>query len=162
MNTALSPYSPAPLTLEDLAERWSYSEAEMRRLIRWGLLDAVRLSRQKTMVLAKDADLYERHAIRREPFAMAVYFARAEHTRLIKIGTSLNVRERMKALCTANSERITVLAMCPGHTNLEAWYHSKFSAERSHGEWFKPSRRLRANVELIRATFGVPEWVQPA
>jgi len=160
MNTALSPTRAPPLTIEELAARWSFSEAEVRRLIRWGVLDAVRLGPQRTMILAEDADFYERHAIRREPFAAAVYFAQADSTRLIKIGTSLNVRERMKALGTANSERINLRALCPGHTNTESWFHAKFASDRSHGEWFRPSRRLRANVKVLHATFGLPEWTQ--
>jgi hypothetical protein len=77
-----------------------------------------------------------------------VYFMRRE--RLIKIGTTTNVRRRAAEL------NATVLARCFGSYSEEAQLHAKFASLRRHGEWFEPGPELMKLINAIRAEQGMP------
>lgn len=82
------------------------------------------------------------------PFEGWVYFMRRE--RLIKIGTTTNVRRRAAEL------NATVLARCPGSYSEEKQLHAKFAAHRRHGEWFEPAPELMRLINAIRAEQSLP------
>jgi excisionase family DNA binding protein len=104
MNTALS---PPPLTIDEVAERWHYSADSVRRLIRAGALAASRIGPQRLLVLADDVAEYERYALAREPLTReVVYFAQAQRSKLIKIGSAQDAKQRIAGIQTGNSEPV--------------------------------------------------------
>jgi Meiotically up-regulated gene 113 len=65
----------------------------------------------------------------------------------VKIGTSTNLRRRLKAI---NPEEL--LAIEQGGVGVESERHKQFSELRTHGEWFKLEGRLVQHIEQLRAT----------
>lgn len=74
-----------------------------------------------------------------------IYFI--ECNGLLKIGTAVNSRVRLKGLQTGNPEPMTLLGEIPGSQADEAGLHQCFHAFRVRGEWFRYSDELRAFVE---------------
>jgi hypothetical protein len=54
----------------------------------------------------------------------------------IKIGTSLNVQNRLNELQVGSPVRLTLLATCAGGRQMEESLHRQFAAFRLSGEWF--------------------------
>ena len=75
-----------------------------------------------------------------------VYFMRRE--RLIKIGTTCNLKQRAQQL------NATVLARVPGGYTEEAQMHARFASLRTHGEWFEPGPELLELINRIRKDQG--------
>lgn len=72
-----------------------------------------------------------------------VYFIRAEHSGLIKIGCATNPTARLRALSTGSAEPLKLLAVWQGGgRDAERQMHELFAPYRSHGEWFHPSEEL--------------------
>lgn len=76
-----------------------------------------------------------------------VYFMRRE--RLIKIGTTYNLKQRASVL------NATVLARMPGSYSEEARLHNQFANLRRHGEWFEPGPELMKLINKLRKAEGV-------
>lgn len=55
---------------------------------------------------------------------------------VVKIGTTSNLRARLRTIQTGSPVRLEVLWSCPGGRNLEAYLHDAFSPLRLEGEWF--------------------------
>jgi len=84
--------------------------------------------------------------ISREPIkAPGVYVVGFQ--RFIKIGTSVNVKERVAGLQTAVPVPLKTYAVLPGGQPEEASLHRRFSAYRLNGEWFRRTGRIAAWVE---------------
>lgn len=86
-----------------------------------------------------------------------VYFARRE--RLIKIGTTTNLRHRMMAL------HAQALATEPGDLVRERQLHDRFKHLRASGrsrEWFHPEPELIAYINELRAASGILPVDSPA
>lgn len=81
----------------------------------------------------------------------SVYFIRAKASGLIKIGYSGNVEARLSQLQTGSAETLELAAVLEGPPELERALHRAYAEERLHGEWFRPSTRLRALVEGLQA-----------
>jgi hypothetical protein len=77
-----------------------------------------------------------------------VYFLRAS-TGDIKIGYTTDVPRRVSELQRASPLSLTLLNYRPGTRADEAHFHSVFSRQRLHGEWFSPSPTLLANAWRI-------------
>lgn len=77
-----------------------------------------------------------------------VYFLRAETTRLIKIGVSRDIRQRIVALQTGSPDKLVLMGIirCDAPKDFERELHSRFGRDRSHGEWFRPSEALEALI----------------
>lgn len=77
-----------------------------------------------------------------------VYFVRAETTRLIKIGISRDMVQRLKALQTGSPDKLSVMGVirCERPVDTERAFHAQFRRQHSHGEWFKPSAELDAFI----------------
>jgi len=73
--------------------------------------------------------------------AASVYFVQAGNG-LIKIGMSLNVNSRIKALQQASPLKLSLLKTIDGGRKMEASLHKTFKHLRSHGEWFFPQQDL--------------------
>lgn len=81
-----------------------------------------------------------------------VYFASAEQPGCpIKIGHSIDVEKRLKALQTSSPETFVLLASVPGDTRAEFFFHSLVSRHRISGEWFKPAPELLLLIDDIKA-----------
>lgn len=87
-----------------------------------------------------------------------VYYVRLDEQR-IKIGFSINLQARLRALRVPDS---ALLAVEPGGRDLETRRHHQFQGERIHRnrEDFRPTDRLLTWIDSIRYTHGLPDWAQ--
>jgi|SRR5271157_512113 len=84
------------------------------------------------------------------------YFAQAVQTELIKIGHAGDVEQRLRGLRNIIPDELKLLGVVSEKRYCEATIHQMFALERTHGEWFKPSKRLMKFIEKT----AVP-WVKP-
>jgi len=76
-----------------------------------------------------------------------VYFVRGSVTGLIKIGSAINPKRRVKAMQTGSGETLELLSMIPEDGQLsEATLHVALADSRVHGEWFKMTDRLQSII----------------
>lgn len=67
----------------------------------------------------------------------------------IKIGRSSDPDARLNQLRTASSARLTLMAVEPGGSEVEAHLHRKFADVRHIGEWFYGSGSLRTYISRV-------------
>ncbi len=85
-----------------------------------------------------------------------VYFAKSTPGDLIKIGASLNVRNRLAYLRdTGGMIRLDCVAYAPGGAQFEKFLHHTFRESREGGEWFRPTAELVGLIRVVRST----DWV---
>lgn len=65
-----------------------------------------------------------------------VYFLHAESTRLVKVGVSTGVENRIRSLQCVSPVRLILLGTFKGGRHTERDLHLRFEKHRSHGEWF--------------------------
>lgn len=70
-----------------------------------------------------------------------VYFIRSN--KLVKIGYTRDVKQRLTTLKIGNHEKLELLFSLRGGLKLEDYFHSLFSKDHARGEWFKFSDRIR-------------------
>jgi hypothetical protein len=80
-----------------------------------------------------------------------VYFVQGEKTGLIKIGKSSNFTRRLANLRNGGPDRLTCLAVIVRAYD-DTVYHDRFSNDRVHGEWFKPSEKLMNFINALPTT----------
>lgn len=82
------------------------------------------------------------------PVRPLVYFVQAHALRLIKIGSTVDVGDRLRILQTGSPDKLELVgAICSDDAfRLEEDLHHRFAAHREHGEWFQPAAAL---LELI-------------
>jgi hypothetical protein len=111
------------------------------------------------------------HAVRRKPVKNTrrvplpdhyrtpgvVYFARSADQ--IKIGFTINLKERLAKLQTGTPGSLELLAAVPGTRGLERHLHHKFGGSRVRGEWFAVTDAILAFVRDHSAN-GAEERVQ--
>ena len=85
-----------------------------------------------------------------DPDNRFVYFALAE-TGLIKIGCSVNPRQRVITLASETGVRHRLLAQICGSTRLENHIHRHLASSLSHREWFRPTLNVLAMVADIQS-----------
>lgn len=76
-----------------------------------------------------------------------VYLVGVVGDRVAKIGTTINLKARLKALQASTPRPLSVLWSAPGGRGLESWLHARFAGCRRHGEWFDLGRDPVAVVE---------------
>lgn len=76
----------------------------------------------------------------------ALYLIRNDHTGLIKIGVSVDVRKRLVCLERAAGVRLHVLASIEAASDLERSLHDALYQTRTIGEWFGQSHDLMGIV----------------
>jgi len=87
------------------------------------------------------------HLVRDITETSVIYVAICRHCNAYKIGTSNNLRTRVKQLKTANPY-LTVLYVGRGSYLMEAHFHKLFSDKRIRGEWFNlSSEDIRILIE---------------
>ena len=96
-----------------------------------------------------------------------IYFIQCQSTNNIKIGFTDGDPDKRKAeLQTGSAAGLNLLFAMPGDRATEKAWHSKFSADRVHGEWFKPTGELLCRIldESRKIAFdqGVASVPQPA
>jgi hypothetical protein len=84
---------------------------------------------------------------------MFVYFVQGEMTRLIKVGITRNVDQRLRDLQCDSPDRLTLLASMAGNHKLELALHEKFQQSRRHGEWFAPDPDLLSFIAGIASDY---------
>lgn len=67
----------------------------------------------------------------------------------IKIGHSVDVASRLKALRLSSPMWLRVFATCAGGEPREAAYHQQFAAHRLHGEWFVRHPDILAEIDRL-------------
>lgn len=83
------------------------------------------------------------------PWASFVYFVQAGEDGPIKIGRTSDVRTRLERMQTGSHAPLRLLCVVPGAGRMEAAFHRALEASRMGGEWFRPTRELRATVEEL-------------
>ncbi len=80
-----------------------------------------------------------------------VYFMQAGEAGPIKIGLTVNLKQRLTEHQTSNPERLAIHAAIAGPPSNERVLHRFYKREWIRGEWFRPSLRLRAFVDHVAA-----------
>lgn len=75
-----------------------------------------------------------------------VYFIEGEGTGLVKIGFAESVSSRISQMRTGSPVRLILLCTITGGKDVEREMHRRFSADRSHGEWFRLSDAIKAFI----------------
>lgn len=96
---------------------------------------------QRVMAKALDSNLYE---------DQVVYFIERPQDSKVKIGISRDVESRMAAIKASCGMDLRLLGCMNGGRTLERMLHSKFSALRVTGEWFRLEGSLK---DFIAKTF---------
>jgi len=76
-----------------------------------------------------------------------VYFAGKGDT--VKIGISVNPKERIRNLQVASPDLVTLLATQKGGRDVELKLHERFKGDRIMGEWFKMSDELKQYINSL-------------
>lgn len=74
-----------------------------------------------------------------------VYFLHAVGTNFIKIGNALDVGFRLQYLQTGCPHKLELIATCTKHN--EGYYHKKYHANRTQGEWFEFTNESINNIK---------------
>lgn len=140
--TAATKFYIAGIPIRSIAEIMAWDEESVEKIIRRYVGRAAltksiieQLNSAGTQA-AKPADLPTMHAVG------GVYFIAAGE--FVKIGWSISVPERLKALQTSSSRKLTVLRVIPGEREDEAKFHREFAEHRAEGEWFRIEGTLAA------------------
>lgn len=89
-----------------------------------------------------------------------VYFLRAEHSGLVKIGWTANIVDRVIRLRHSCPYDVRLLAIQPGPRQLEMAYHANFRSAHQHAEWFRfDDEVIRWLVTHMRHTYAA-EWAE--
>lgn len=78
-----------------------------------------------------------------------IYFAQAEGSPLVKIGTSERVSARLKQIAKELNRPVSLLAVCAGGRAEESMLHDRFAELRQHGEWFWPNDDLMVHITSV-------------
>jgi len=89
-----------------------------------------------------------------------VYFIRDDASHRIKIGTSINPFDRLRALQTGSSARLRLMAICEGGRKGEREFHERFDRYRLTGEWFDDANRQITRILLMSLNEG-SFWPDP-
>lgn len=76
-----------------------------------------------------------------------VYFYADIKKKAVKIGTSVQLEQRLNTLQNSNPNKLTLLNVIPGDCKIESEWHKHFQQLRLHGEWFTLTDDLRKAIE---------------
>lgn len=82
-----------------------------------------------------------------------IYFIQASKSKLIKIGCTSNVRQRVWDLRRSFPEDINILKITKGSFKDETEIHKKFKSLNEYNEWFHPDKDL---LDFIEKLEGIP------
>jgi T5orf172 domain. len=81
---------------------------------------------------------------------MQIYFLQRGEGGPIKIGKSRRVQDRINALQTGVAERLELLAVYDGGSDVERHLHKQLAAHRLSGEWFSPHDEVLRVIESVK------------
>lgn len=81
-----------------------------------------------------------------------VYVIQGEKTGLVKIGSTLDVSQRLAAHQCGSPDRLCVLWSGAGGSKAESAAHRALIASRSHGEWYRPTTAVLRLIDIACAT----------
>lgn len=84
-----------------------------------------------------------------------VYVIGQRRSSIAKVGTTSNLRARLRAIQTGHPFRLEVLWYCRGGRRLESWLHENLAPRRLQGEWFdfdglNPVHIVRADMRAAQ------------
>lgn len=85
---------------------------------------------------------------RKKPIGF-VYFIEAPETGRLKIGHSGSPKYRMESIQSMSPVKLRMIGVIPGSIADEKALHARFSAYRTHGEWFEYSRQIRDYIQGV-------------
>lgn len=65
-----------------------------------------------------------------------VYIISSAESRVVKIGTTVDVSTRLRSMQTSNPQLLVARWSCLGNVELESFLHRRFDSIRIKGEWF--------------------------
>lgn len=86
---------------------------------------------------------------------MHVYFIQNPTTRRVKIGTSVKVGARLRALEAQAGQSLILLGVVPGSQREEKALHARFQSARCIGEWFELTPELKRYIQQNAKPFKV-------
>lgn len=81
-----------------------------------------------------------------------IYFIRGVGAAPVKVGFSIDVRQRMRELRTGNPYPLELLFVVPADRSLETTFHRELRGDRMEGEWFSGPRIERLMIRVAAAT----------
>lgn len=146
-------YYKTPHSLRSTGERFGLSGESVRQL-----LIRLNINRHSVGVTSRSGDTSRFP----QKNLAGVYVIQGEITRLIKIGVSTNIRERLYGLQGDSPDKLNVIHIFVNEGHLvEQQLHKQFKRNRAHGEWFTSDilpelKALMKNhiVEPTRGTSG--------
>ncbi len=79
-----------------------------------------------------------------------VYFILAKKCDLVKVGFSIQLKKRLRALRVSSPDELQLLTTLPEVPILvEKIIHRGLAEDRSHGEWFRRSDKLNSMITYI-------------
>jgi len=89
-----------------------------------------------------------------EPAHEGKLYAIADSHGHIKVGFTRNLKRRMRAIRTHQAQPIELIATWSGDRRDEACFHTSASQFRTHGEWYRDSKEIRAliNAQISEST----------
>jgi T5orf172 domain len=82
------------------------------------------------------------------PPSVVYYITRVDKPGLVKIGTTKNLKERLRELGTRGRE-VKLLATEPGDWKLERLRHLEFAPMRVEGEWFTFAAPILVHIHRL-------------
>ena len=140
-------FSQTPLWWEHVEAWFGRSGAKIRE-VTWELSDYQPAELNPCAPEASPAAVYHRKIREEIPSPTDdsfVYFISGGG--LIKIGVTINPKQRLSALQIGSPLPLCLLAVMPGGPSLEADLHKRFQGLRVHGEWFHPDSLLTDFIE---------------
>lgn len=80
----------------------------------------------------------------------SIYFVRVGLDGPIKIGSTTNMKKRLKNLQVSNPIPLNVMSVVPGTERDEQRLHQKFSHLFIQGEWFHPGDDLLEFIDIVK------------
>lgn len=90
-----------------------------------------------------------RKIVRQEILPGVVYFIADAKSKMVKIGYTTNIANRLSQLQVSHHSKLEVLATIPGDENLESQLHRQFKKQRAEGEWFRVDTELAGYINEI-------------
>jgi hypothetical protein len=80
----------------------------------------------------------------------SIYFLECAATQSVKIGYSVNVRQRLYRLQTASAHQLRLLLTIPGDLHTEKVLHDMLGDYSRSGEWFQMNASVRRLIDELR------------
>lgn len=85
------------------------------------------------------------------------YMTHSEYQGAVKIGTTVNLKSRLKRFERGRNQQFTFLAFELGDKRLESARHRQFAKYRIIGEWFFHDEELANYIESLRDSMSEQE-----